>query len=161
MNKKSDLKETIDRIRGLKSRGHECEVQAMYEVIRLEKTSVLWKQSGTHDFDSFLREENGICTPSRFKAFKRSVEYFDQETIYLLGVPCICLLASQNKATREKLLGCALDFRKRFNCLPNYQYFSQFLRKDSVGPTRTELLRYIDVLRNHIKELGGRIPAMK
>jgi len=156
----TNLQSKLSQIRELKSKGSIFEVQAMFEVLSLERTSVLWKKSGTQSFQVFLREESGVCTPSRFQAFKRSVGYFDRSVIDKLGVATVCLLANQNAPTRARLLDHALIFRKKFGTEPTYQYFSRFLKKPNPGPTKKELERYVEVLRKEIKVLGGRIPMM-
>jgi hypothetical protein len=156
----TNLQSKLSQIRELKSKGSIFEVQAMFEIMNLERTSILWRKSGTQSFQVFLREESGVCTPSRFQAFKRSVGYFDRNTIDKLGVATVCLLANQNAATRARLLTHALEFRKKFGAEPTYQYFSRFLKKPNPGPTKKQLEIYIDVLRKEIKSLGGRVPMM-
>lgn len=155
------LQMKLSQIRELKSKGSDFEVQAMFEVLDLERAAVLWKNNGCKSFPELLRHESGVCTPARFKAFKKAVNLFDRPTINKLGVPCICLIANQNAASRARLLGHALEFRKKFGTEPTYQYFSRFLRKPNVGPTRKQLLQYIELLRKEIKSLGGRVPVLK
>jgi len=155
------LSEKLNHIRELKSKGSGFEVQAMYEVLNLEKTSILWKKGDIKRFEDVLRDESGVCTPSRLNSFRKATEYFERQTIENLGVACVCLLANQNAKTRERLLPHALGFRKKFGVEPTYQYFSRFLRKPDTGPTRKELLDYIDNLKQEIRELGGRVPVMR
>jgi hypothetical protein len=156
------LASKLREIRALKSKGSDFEVQTMYEILALEKASVLWRVDGTETFTSVLKQEAGICTPTRFKAFKKAVACFSQATIERLGVPCVCLLAVQNQSVRAKLLKAALAFRTEKGTEPTYQYISRFLAKPKNDlPSRARLLKYVDVLRAEIKSLGGRVPMME
>jgi hypothetical protein len=155
------LPEKLNHIRELKSKGAGFEVQAMYEVLDLEKTSILWKKGDVERFEDVLKEESGVCTPSRFNSFKKATGYFERRTIENLGVACVCLLANQNAKTRDRLLPHAVEFRRKFGVEPTYQYFSRFLRKPDMGPSRAELMNYIEDLKKEIRDLGGRVPAMR
>jgi hypothetical protein len=155
------LKSKLQQIRDLKSKGSGFEVQAMYQIIDLERTSVLWRKDRSTTFDDVLKEEKGLCTPSRFQAFKKATSCFPKDTIHKLGVPCVCLLAVQNGQQRDRLLRYALNFRTKNGSEPTYQYICMFLKKPNTGPTRTQLLKYINVLRAKIKDLGGYIPVME
>jgi len=160
MTIKATLASKLQTIRNLKSKGAGFEVQAMYEVLSLEKASVLWRRDGTESFATVLQEEVGLCTPSRFKAFKKAVEHFSPETIDQLGVPCVCLIAVQNQALRTRMVKEALAYRAEHG-EPNYQFLSRFLRKSGKTVSRARLTKYIEVLKFTIKELGGRIPMME
>lgn len=161
MTVKATLATKLKDIRDLKSKGAGFEVQAMYEVLALEKASVLWRRDGTETFTTVLKEEVGVCTPTRFKAFKKAAEYFTQDTIEKLGVPCVCLIATQNQSVRQRMLKDALTYRKDHGSEPTYQYFSRFLRKPGKAVSRTRLLKYVEVLKAEIKSLGGRVPVME
>lgn len=158
----ASLQSKLAAIRELKSKGSSFEVEAMFEVIALEKQSILWRKDGTTKFETVLRDEGGVCTPSRFKDFKKAADHFTRVTIDKLGVPCVCLLAKQNAHTRERLLKDALEFRKEHGAEPTYQYFSRSLRKPG-KPTisRKQLLDFIADLKVVIKECGGRVPVMR
>jgi hypothetical protein len=154
------LQTQLRQIRELKSKGSNYEVEALFKVIELEKMSVLWRTGGNTTFDDVLTSEKGICTPSRFKAFKKANTHFSSLTIHKLGVPCVCLLAVQNEGTRNKLLSYALKYREKNGGEPTYQYICRFLKKAPTGPSRGQLIKYIDTLRKTIKDLGGRVPVM-
>lgn len=133
----------------------------MFEILSLEKQSVLWRRDGTNRFEDMLREQAGVCTPSRFKSFKKASEYFPRSTIDRLGVPCVCLLATKNAGTRERLLKYALEFQKKHGAEPTYQYFSRYLRDPNKPPSVKRLKKYIERLKQEIRDLGGRVPAME
>lgn len=156
----ASLQSRLDSIRTLKSKGSTFEVQAMFEVLDLEKQSVLWRRDGVKTFEEMLKHEAGVCTRSRYKAFKKATGFFPRATIDKLGVPCVCLLAIQNASTRDRLLKHALDFRKNHGAEPTYQYFSRFLRKPGNPVTRKRLEAYVDKLKAEIRSLGGRVPVM-
>lgn len=161
---KVTLASKLKDIRDLKSKGSGFEVQAMYEILALEKASVLWRRDGTDTFALVLKQEIGVCTPTRFKAFKKAAEYFPQDTIERLGVPCVCLIAIQNQGVRSKMLKEALTYRKNHGSEPTYQFVSLFSprkKPESHGVSRVRLIKYIDVLKAEIKSLGGRIPVME
>jgi hypothetical protein len=156
----SNLKDKLKLIRDLKSKGADYEVQAMFQIVELERLQVLWRKSGK-TFTEVLKNERGLCTAGRFKAFKKASTCFPRKTIDQLGVPCVCILAVQNASVRNRILPHALKFRSRHGEGPTYQYVSRFFRKPSSGPTRAQALRYIDVLRKVIKDMGGSIPMME
>jgi hypothetical protein len=131
----------------------------MYALLDLEQKSALWRKDGTTTFDDILREEH-LCTPSRFKAFKKADGYFDRETIEKLGVPCVCLLSKQNARSRNRLLGKALQFREDYGIEPAYQLLGSSMRRKADGPSRKMLLAWIEELKKEIRNLGGRVPRM-
>jgi len=155
------LKARLQQIRELRSKGSGFEVQAMQKIVELEKTSVLWRKDAGTKFEEVLRHEKGLCTPSKFRAYKKASTHFPLDVINKLGVPCACLLAVQPAQTRDRILGHALKFRSANGCEPTYQYVCKFLRKPTVGPSRAQLLRYVDTLKKTIKDMGGRIPMME
>ena len=148
-------------IRRLKSQGAGFEVRAMYEILALERASVLWRRDGTETFAAVLKAEPGMCTQTRFKAFKKAAGLFSQDTIEKLGVPCVCLLAKQSQSIRTKLLKPALAYRKKHGSEPAYQYIALFLRKPGTSVSRARLSRYIEVLTDVISHLGGVVPVME
>ena len=151
----------VKQIRDLKSKGSGFEVQAMNEILELEKTSVLWRRDDIASFDDVLREEKGLCTPGRFKDYKRAKGHFSFSVIEKLGVACVCLLAKQPAQARERILAHALKYRSDNGSEPTYQYVCMFLRKKTNGPTRSQLLKYNELLKSTIKDLGGRVPRME
>lgn len=155
------LNARLAHIRKLRSQGSTYEVEAMFEVVDLEHKSVLWRRDGARKFEDVLRDEAGVCTRARFRAFKKAVEHFPRKTIDQLGVPCVCLLANQNAGTRDRMLKHAMEFRKNHGVEPTYQYFSRYLRKPGGPISRKRLKEYIEVLKKMIKELGGRAPTME
>lgn len=156
------LKTRLDKIRTLKSRGADSEVQAMFELLALEKRSVLWRTSETTKFKDILREDaNGLCTPARFTAFKRADNYFSRKAIENLGIECVCVIANQPKGKRDRMIKDATTFKRERGVVPTYQYFAKHLRRSSSpGPTRKQLIKYNDKLKAEIKALGGRVPPM-
>lgn len=158
----ASLQSKLDAIRTLKAKGSTFEVQAMYEVMTLEKQTVLWRRDGTKTFDEMLREQSGVCTPSRFRDFKKAADQFPRATIDKLGVGCVCLIAKQNANKRESMLKRALEFQKTFGVEPNVQFFSRQLRDPSKKiVSRKRLLNYIDLLKAEIRSMGGRVPTME
>lgn len=149
----------VRRIRDLKSRGVDFEIQAMYEVTELERMSVIWKADRSTSFETVITKER-LCTVTRFRAFKKATSVFKRGTIEKLGLPCVCLLAVQNGPTRDRLLNLAMKFRDENGTEPTYQYIARFTRKAKTGPTRKQLLGYIDDLKRVIREAGGRVPSM-
>jgi hypothetical protein len=158
----ASLQSKLASIRELKSKGASFEIEAMFEVLALEKQSVLWRKDDSTKFEAILRADGGVCTPARFKDFKKAANHFTRATIDKLGVPCVCVLAKQNANTRERLLKDALEFRKDHGTEPTYQHFSRLLPSKNGKPTitRTQLLNYIDKCKGVIKECGGRVPVM-
>jgi hypothetical protein len=158
------LRVKLQRIRTLKSKGAEFEVQAMYQVLDLERQTVLWQTKKDLSFFEVLNKEKGLCTPARFKAFKKATTSFNRETINRLGVPSVCLLAQQNEKLREKILDKALQFRTKNGSEPTYQYIAMFLRgtgkQRPTGPTPSQLRIYNELLKDTIRGLGGRVPPM-
>jgi hypothetical protein len=133
----------------------------MYEVLALEKQSVLWRTADTTKFEDVLREEAGVCTPSRFRSFKKANECFNRTTINKLGVPCVCLLAKQPANVRDRVLRNALKFREQHGAEPTYQYVSRLCPHNSTPQmSRTKLLAYIEKLKGVIKDCGARVPPM-
>lgn len=154
------LKVRVQQILNLKSKGSSCEVQAMFQIIELERMSVLWKEDRDTPFETVLANEK-LCTPSRYRSFRKATTHFKRDTIDRLGVSCVCLLAIQNAAVRERILAHALKFRDANGTEPTYQYVARFLRgKSNGGPTRKQLLKYIEDLKEKIRELNGRVPGM-
>lgn len=151
----------ITEIRECRSMGAEYEVRAMLLILELEKRPSLWRQTPNTKFTAVIKEER-FCTVHRWKMFKRARAAIPKKHILSLGVPAACLIAAQAKRSHVRLMRLALDFRKKHGVEPTYQYVSKLTRKRRVvGPPRKALLRYIEVLKNKIADLGGTVPDME
>ncbi len=151
----------VAEIRETRSIGSGYEFEAMRLILELEKRPSLWRRTPKTKFEAVINEER-FCTVHRWRMFKRARQIIPKKHILSLGVPASCLIAAQPKRSHVKLMRLALDFGKQHGVEPTYQYVSKLTQKRRViGPTRKALLRYIEVLKNQIADLGGVVPDME
>lgn len=152
----------VERIRSLRTISAEHEVDSMLLVLELEKKPSLWRTTLVSTFEEVIREER-FCTVSRWRAFKAARGFIPKKHLSSLGVPAACLIAMQPKGRQLRLLNLALTFRRKHGFEPTYQYVTRLLpsRARPTGPTRKTLLQYIEVLKEVIRNLKGRVPPMR
>lgn len=153
--------ERVAEIRATRALGSEYEYEAMDLILELEKRPSLWRDSPKMKFDDVIKQER-FCTVHRWQMFKRARKSIPKKHLLALGVPACCLIAAQPKRNHLRLLRAALDFQKKYGVEPTYQYVARLVKKPRrPGPTRKQLLRYIEELQAIIVELGGTVPDME
>jgi hypothetical protein len=153
--------ERLDEIRSHRALGAEYDYEVMILILELEKRPSLWRDSPKMKFDTIVNRER-FCTVHRWQMFKRARTAIPKKHLLALGVPASCLIAAQPKRMHLRLLRAALDFRQIHGVEPTYQYVAKLTRKKRTsGPTRKQLLRYIEVLQTKVVELGGKVPDME
>jgi hypothetical protein len=153
-------KRYLSQIRKVKSLGSGHEVQAMYLLLDLERASIIWRVSKTITFNEVLDKER-LCTPSRFRAFKRAHELFKEHGIRKVGLDAACLIAVQPKNHQTNLYDLAENFKTNYGTDSTYQYVAQCIRARHPKPKRPSygsLKRRIEQLENEIRRLGHRVP---
>jgi hypothetical protein len=139
------------------------DVSAMRLILEFEKATFAWKTADTTSFETVIRDEH-LCTVSHFRAFRKANSELAKVHIDKLGVDAVCLIAMQSRGARFRLVNEALRYRTRHDIGPTYQYISQLIRGRHPKPKRPSygtLKRYIEVLKDKIHNLGGKVPSIE
>jgi hypothetical protein len=160
--RKQKFEGMVREIRRMRAVGAAYEVDAMLLTLVLEKRPSYWRDTPATTFPDIIRDRR-LGTVKQWRAFKAAHKVIPHKHLRMLGVPAVCLIAVQPKRLQPRLVQLALNFRKRHEIGPTYQYVTMLLpkRNQPAKPTRAALVRYIEDLKGVIERLGGTVPPME
>lgn len=160
------------KVREYRALGSRYEVEAMFALMEFERQTVAWKSSPSMKFDDVIREER-FFPIGKWRAFKKAVDVvsktkdLNKDQMKRLGVNAVNLIIRQPAQYHRRLIKTAIKYRNLHEVEPTYQYVSRLIHstikgKDTKpsGPTRGQLLAYVDKLKDQIRELGHKPVAM-
>lgn len=154
----------ISRARKHAASSDAAQVQLMHLLLEVEALPGIWREH--HGRWSDLLRVERLCTPKRFRDFKKGVAL--RLNVGALGVDATCLLASYRKDLREQVLPKVLQWVREHKIAPTYQLVAEYTKLSSSShraPKRPQLkkkllLAYIKTLQGLCRQHGISYPPL-